>query len=295
MTYNKEIQTALNFIEANLCEDISLDSIANAVKFSKFYFHRTFQREVGIPLYDYIRKRRLASASALLLNTDMSVLEIAVNFQFESQEAFTRAFKDIYQLPPGRYRKTIKNLIIGGFTMDDNVTIKGWFLAGMSPQKYQLYLDEKVFNTGTKSACLKSIADEYQAGDFATIMQTFNAKNFLTKRVRFSAFVKTQDVNGWCGLWLRIDDNSAGVMLKFDNMQNRPIKGSTEWNYYSCVLDVPDNADAINIGMLLNGKGQVWLDNASFQEVDRNTPTTDLPYKSDFPDSPTNLSFEESV
>jgi len=291
VTHTKEIQAALNFIEKNLSEDISLDNIAKAVGFSKFYFHRTFQSEVGIPLYDYIRKRRLASASALLLNTDTSLLEIAIHFQFESQEAFARAFKSVYQLPPGRYRKVIKNLITGGSNMDNKSVIKGWFLTGLTPQKYQLYLDEKVFHTGTRSACIKSVSDEYKSGDFATVMQTFNARDFLKKRVRFSGFVKAREAAGWCGLWMRID-GASDVMLKFDNMQNRPIKGTTEWNHYSCVLDVPENAAVINIGMLINGKGQVWLDNVGFQEVDYNTPVTDFSPKSDHPDYPVNLSFE---
>lgn len=123
-------------------------------------------------------------------------------------------------------------------------------------------------------------------------MQQFNAKDFLNKRVKFSGFVKTQGVSGWCGLWMRIDGESDKC-LKFDNMQNRRIQGTTEWNHYSCVLDVPDNATVINIGMLLNGKGQSWIDNISFQEVDMNTPTTD---KGDYlPNYPVNLSFEEST
>jgi len=293
VTYVNEIQTALKFIEKNLCECISLDSVAESVGFSKYHFHRTFQSEVGIPLYDYIRKRRLASASTLLLNTDISILEIAIKHQFESQEAFTRAFKSIYNLPPGRYRKLMKNLITGGFNMSKNAKIEGWIFSGASPQKYQLCLDEKVFNMGTKSACIKSIADDCANGDFATIMQQFNATNFLGKRVKFSAFVKTHDVNddAWCGLWMRMDDVS-GNMIGFDNMQNRTIKGTTEWNHYFNVLDVPDNTTVINIGMLLSGKGQAWLDNVSFQVVDYKTPTTSI--HSGFPDFPINLFFEEN-
>ena len=60
MTHKKEIQDALNYIEKNLCEELSLDEIAAAAGFSKFYFHRVFQSETGMPVYDYIRKRRLA-------------------------------------------------------------------------------------------------------------------------------------------------------------------------------------------------------------------------------------------
>mgnify|MGYP000939922428 CR=1 FL=1 len=292
MTHSKEIQAALNYIEINLCEELPLDEIANAVGFSKFYFHRTFQSEIGIPVYDYIRKRRLASAASLLLFTNTPILDIALAFRFESQEAFTRAFKSIYQLPPGRYRTAIKGLIVGGTCMDSNATIKEWIITGTAPEKYQVSMDHKIYNTGTKSATLKSIADEFEVSEFATIMQQFNAKNFTDKRVRFSGFVKALEVEGWCGLWMRID-NALGTVLKLDNMQSRSITGTTEWNHYSCVLDVPKDGAIINIGILLSGKGQVWFDNASFQEVDCSTPTTDFTPCEVFPDYPKNLSFED--
>lgn len=292
MTHSKEIQTAINYIETNLCEELSLDEIANVVGFSKFYFHRTFQNEIGIPIYDYIRKRRLASAASLLLTTNISILDIAINFRFESQEAFTRAFKSIYKLPPGRYRIAIKNLFLGGSNMNGDTEIKEWIMPGTAPEKYQASIDNKIYHVGTKSATIKSIADEFEVGEYATIMQQFSAKNFLSKRVRFSGFVKTLDVTGWCGLWMRID-SALGVTLKLDNMQSRPIVGTTEWNHYSCALDVPENAGILNIGVLLCGKGQVWLDNVSFQEVDLNTPTTEFVPNEVFPDYPKNLLFEE--
>ncbi len=292
MTHNKEIQAAINYIEMNLGEELSLAEIANVVGFSKFYFHRMFQSEIGIPIYEYIRKRRLANAAQLLITTNIAIIEIAVNFRFESQEAFTRAFKSIYQLPPGRYRTAIKDLVIGGTKMNSKTAIKEWIMTGTAPEKYQVDIDKHVYNTGTKSATIKSVVEEFEVGEFGTIMQQFSAKSFLGKRVRFSGFVKTEEVDDWCGLWMRID-NALSVVLKLDNMQSRPIVGTTEWNHYACVLDVPQDAAILNIGILLIGKGQVWLDNVSFQEVDLNVPTTELLPSEVFPDYPKNLSFEE--
>ena len=76
-------------------------------------------------------------------------------------------------------------------------------------------------------------------------------------------------------------------------MQNRSIKGSVNWNLYSCVLDVPQETELINIGILLNGKGRVWMDNVSFQEVDKTIPVTDFEIQKEYPDYPENLMFEE--
>ena len=292
MTYIRGIQMALDYIEVHLGDKLTVDEISKAAGFSKFYFHRTFLSEVGIPIYDYIKKRRLADAASALLNTDASILEIALACHFESQEAFTRAFKSVYQLPPGRYRLAIQNLMIGDINMGKQNDINGWIITGTAPEKYQIGTDHTIYHLGSKSAMIRSIAEEYENGEISTIMQQISAKNFAGKRMRFSGFVKTQNVQGWCGLWMRID-NTLGTTLKLDNMQSRAITGTTEWNHYFCILDIPENGAIINLGMLLYGKGQVWFDNADFQEVDRNTPTTEFVPDEVFPDHLVNPSFEE--
>ena len=63
-------------------------------------------------MWEYIKSRRMAKAARLLMSTDMSIMEIAMICRFNSQEAFTRAFKKIYTLPPGKYRRVMHRLII---------------------------------------------------------------------------------------------------------------------------------------------------------------------------------------
>jgi hypothetical protein len=74
---------------------------------------------------------------------------------------------------------------------------------------------------------LKSIVSK--ADGFGTLMQTFKADSFRTKRIRFSGYVRSKEVMDWAGLWLRVDGSNGGEMLAFDNMQDRPIKGTTDW------------------------------------------------------------------
>ena len=135
MTYSAEIQAALSYIESNLAKPLTLDDIAGAAGFSKYHFHRIFKHETGIPLYEYIRKRRLAGASRLLRTTNLSILDIAMYFCFESQESFTRAFKKVYKLPPGKYRRALKDLITGGIEMSDRSEIKNWIITGKATAK----------------------------------------------------------------------------------------------------------------------------------------------------------------
>lgn len=292
MEYTKEIKKAMNYIENNLKKEIRTEDIADSAGFSKYHFQRVFKRETGLNLYVYIQKRRLAEASSLLRNTNVRILDIAVYLCFESQEAFTRAFKKVYGLPPGQYRKVLKNLTNGGMNMKKNTEIKHWLITGTAPDKYKTGIDRTVFHTGTVSAFIQSEEEEFVPDEYATIMQQFRAERFLGKRVRFSAFVKALEVEGWAGLWLRLDGKFS-VTLKLDNMQNRPIKGTINWNLYSCVLDVPEETELINIGILLTGKGRVWLDDVSFQEVDRTVPVTDFEIQKEYPDYPENLTFEE--
>lgn len=291
MEYRKEIKAAMDFIEKHLNQEIRTEDAAAAAGFSKYHFQRIFKNETGLALYEYVQKRRLAQAASLLLNSSMSVLDIAVVSCFESQETFTRAFKKCYGLPPGRYRKALNHLIHGGKNMQ-NTKIKHWIITGTAPDRYEMGIDRKVFHTGTGSAFIRSLEGSYEADEYATIMQQFSAALFTRKRVRLSAFVKAQEVEGWAGLWMRLDGRFS-VTLKLDNMQNRPIKGTLEWNLYSCVLDVPEEAKIINIGILLCGKGCVWMDHVSFQEVDQSVPVTDFEIQKEYPDFPENLSFEE--
>ncbi|MFM1655727.1 helix-turn-helix domain-containing protein [Brevibacillus sp. B_LB10_24] len=76
-------------------------------------FHRIFEAVLGETAGNYIRSRRLSRAANDLLYTDQRILDIAVHYQFDSQEAFNRAFKRVYKVSPGAYRKNRIDTIIG--------------------------------------------------------------------------------------------------------------------------------------------------------------------------------------
>ncbi len=105
MTYFERIQKAVDFIERNLKERIVLEDIAKEACLSKYHFHRIFSSVVGETIGDYIRKRRLTEASKILMNYSMKVAEIAFEYQFETQQSFSRSFKNHFGISPGQYRK----------------------------------------------------------------------------------------------------------------------------------------------------------------------------------------------
>jgi hypothetical protein len=135
-----------------------------------------------------------------------------------------------------------------------------WNIAGSRPDQYDMTADASVRRGQGPSLTVRAM--EPTGDDFGTLMQSVSAPPFGGKRARFSAAVRVRDVVGWAGLWLRVD-GADGKRLAFDNMQNRPIVGTSDWKTYDVVLDVPVAADRIALGVLLVGKGQVWMDSVS--------------------------------
>jgi AraC family transcriptional regulator len=105
MGYYKVIRKSVEYIEQNLCEKLSLESLAAYHAYSPYHFYRIFLHLTGISVMEYIRKRRLSEAADLLLQTDIKITDIAMQFQYQSHEAFTRAFKQFFGQNPGDYRK----------------------------------------------------------------------------------------------------------------------------------------------------------------------------------------------
>jgi len=171
-------------------------------------------------------------------------------------------------------------------------TPTGWFNAGSQPKSYEMGIDKGAGKDGGNAATIKSI-DKKIVG-FGTLMQQIKPDKYLGKRVRMTGFVKTENVTNWAGLWLRVDQSNSQQPLSFDNMNDRTIKGTTDWKKYEIVLDVPRNASLIAYGALLNGTGQIWFDNITFEVVDDNIPTTGSlnGRKPVTQDEPTNLGFE---
>jgi len=147
---------------------------------------------------------------------------------------------------------------------------QGWFLAGNRPMDYETGVDPQAAYGGQPSAYLKSTKP--QITGFGTLMQQFKADEYLGKRIRLGAFVKTDAVQDWAGIWMRVDKGTHSVA--FDNMQNRAIKGTTAWQNYEVVLDVPADATGIAFGILMLGTGSAWINGAKLEVVGTNVPTT---------------------
>lgn len=96
---------AIDYIEDHLHERLDLETIAQAVHYSKYHLHRMFTDTAGLTLGTYVQRRRLTEAARLLVFTDRPILEIALCAGYESQQAFTDIFRAMYKRPPKRFRE----------------------------------------------------------------------------------------------------------------------------------------------------------------------------------------------
>jgi hypothetical protein len=166
-------------------------------------------------------------------------------------------------------------------------TVPGWFIAGDKPASYTLANEPSPNADGSNIAYLKSKTTSVEG--FGTMMQQFSPQQYLGKRVRVSASIRSENVRDWAGLWLRVDGENRDT-LAFDNMQDRPIKGTTDWKRYEVVLDVSETARNLAMGVLLADGGQVWVDKFRIDVVPNSTPVTGTTPKM-VPIGPKNLEF----
>jgi hypothetical protein len=162
----------------------------------------------------------------------------------------------------------------------------GWFIAGSKPADYEMGSEHVTGSAGKQSAYIKAKPDATGNG-FGTLMQTINAEDYVGQRVRLSARMKSQNASGF-QMWFRVD--GQGKMLRFYNMQDRPVTGTTDWKRYEIVLDVPVGSTALNYGFFLaGGRGEGWADSVALEQVDKATAVSEFVP----PRKPTNLNFDQ--
>lgn len=141
----------------------------------------------------------------------------------------------------------------------------GWHFYATDRAAYQAQIDRQVAHSGQSSAYLHSTAAAVSQS-FGLYWQRIDASRYRGQRVRVSAFLKTREVRGWAGMWMRVDPK-VGPSLEFENMQRRPILGDTDWKPYQIELEVAQEAEEIHFGCLLVGQGEVWFDDVQLQAV----------------------------
>src|SRR6202162_6655330 len=97
-------QKALWFIESHLADQLTLDEIAGVAGISRFHLVRAFAAATGLSVMRYLRARRLTEAARALAAGAPDILALALDADYGSHEAFTRAFRDHFGMTPEAVR-----------------------------------------------------------------------------------------------------------------------------------------------------------------------------------------------
>ena len=152
-----------------------------------------------------------------------------------------------------------------------------WDLCGNNWQAYKVQAvqgDTKgvaVIGDGSVYELSSEIADENQFGALAL---EIDVNQYLGKRLRYSAKIKTDEANSGAGLWMRADRPDADPA--FDNMWNRQVVGTFDWTEYKIVLQIPEDSTNLVIGATLRGKGKCSIKDVKVEVVGDEIPLTQM-------------------
>jgi hypothetical protein len=113
-----------------------------------------------------------------------------------------------------------------------------------------------------------------ETGASINVTQRLKADAYRGKRVRFSGWLRATGITigPTSALWMRVDN--AASSESFDNMYDRPMRGTTGWTHVEIVLDVPEQAVGIIFGVFFNANGTLLVDDLAFEVVSKDVPVT---------------------
>lgn len=138
MDYIKSMQSAIDYMEEHMLENISYEDVADHVYMSNYHFHRLFSMLAGISANEYMRNRKLSMAGQELSLSNIKVIDIALKYGYESPESFSKAFSRFHGVTPNAARQSgtslkffdrlvIKVKLEGGTAMDYKIVEKEKF------------------------------------------------------------------------------------------------------------------------------------------------------------------------
>ena len=156
-------------------------------------------------------------------------------------------------------------------------SVRSWVMAGSAPDHYHIarvnalaWLAEDSCRTGWRIESTQQTRES----DFAVVPYSFSAQHYQGKRIRYSAVLQTEGVTGGAGLVARVDD-ANGKVLAFDDMRTRALIGTVQDTRYDVVLEVPESASTIMVGLVLVGNGTVSANKLRIEAVGADVPVTD--------------------
>src|SRR6201994_469084 len=127
-------QKALWFIESHLAEALTLDEVAGIAGVSRFHLVRAFAAATGLPVIRYVRARRLTEAARALAGGAPDILSLALDADYGSHEAFTRAFRDHFGMTPEAVRGAAH---LDKLKLQEPITMDSTVIDNLQPPRFE--------------------------------------------------------------------------------------------------------------------------------------------------------------
>jgi hypothetical protein len=148
-----------------------------------------------------------------------------------------------------------------------------WFVQHAGETSFEFAIDDRVAKDGKRSLRIKRTGKQ----PFGLVLQKIRADRFRGKRVRLTAFLRLENVEAYghgalreisgATLMLRSDGSGGGA---FDDMRDRPLRGTKPWTEVSVEISVPETATVVEFGATLSGSGTLWVDAVKLEAVVQN-------------------------
>src|SRR5258707_9653033 len=126
-------QKALWFVESHLADELTLDEIAGIAGISRFHMVRAFAAATGLSVMRYVRARRLSEAARALAGGAPDILTLALEADYGSHEAFTRAFPDHFGVTPEVVRSST---CLDKLTLQEAIVMASTAVANLQAQRF---------------------------------------------------------------------------------------------------------------------------------------------------------------
>ena len=185
----EQIQQTIEFIENHLGEEVNIEKLAKMASLSPFYYQRLFSRLIKKPVAEYVKLRRMAKATEILLQKDKRILDIALDLGFSSHEHFSRTFKDTFGMTPDDYRKnpitlnrmTKPELLLHYTLIDEGVPL---ITDGIVLEINRKKITEPIYFTGIKKDMpvqyIDGLGTESGVDPLDTLWQSFHEQKVTT-------------------------------------------------------------------------------------------------------------------
>ncbi|MEU1347246.1 AraC family transcriptional regulator [Streptomyces sp. NPDC005775] len=218
----ERLNEAMDHIERRLDDRIDVAELARTAMTSEYHLRRMFSALAGIPLSEYIRRRRLTVAGAEVLAGERTLLDVAVRYGYASGEAFARAFRTVHGIGPGEARRT------GAALRSQPRMSFRLIVEGTSSMRYRIVEKEKFCVVGRKARV--PLVHEGMNPAIATFIRS----------------IDKETVGRISGL---SDQEPEGIVQVSDDLAESRAEGS-ELDYYHGVVSsapVPEDMDALPV------------------------------------------------